>query len=126
VGLEIERVKIRLADRDIGIVVTDQAKEWLAVKGFDPCYGARPVKRTIQREVETPLSKILLAGLVKAQNGNTIVIHAGIVCLSYTSFSQIYARHEFKYLHFKPEIGSKNLNFSVEDSDGNQTTVGII
>jgi len=76
VGLEIEKVKSRLADRDISIDVTEEAKEWLAVRGFDPTYGARPLKRTIQRDVETPLSKLLLGGEI--QNGSVVMIDAGL------------------------------------------------
>jgi len=63
-----------LADRDISIDVTEEANEWLAVRGFDPTYGARPLKRTIQRGVETPLSKLLLGGEI--QNGSVVMIDA--------------------------------------------------
>ena len=60
VGLELNRVKDRLRDREFSLDVTRDAQKWLAVRGFDPVYGARPLKRTVQRELETPLSKLLL------------------------------------------------------------------
>ena len=60
VGLELNRVKDRLRDREFSLDVTRDAQRWLAERGFDPVYGARPLKRTVQRELETPLSKLLL------------------------------------------------------------------
>ena len=57
-----EEVKKRLTDHNIQLELTDAAKEWLAKEGFDPVYGARPLRRAIQRFVENELSKKLLAG----------------------------------------------------------------
>jgi ATP-dependent Clp protease ATP-binding subunit ClpB len=68
VGLELQKVSKRLHDRQVGLEASDKAKEWLADRGFDPVYGARPLKRAIQREVETPLAKLMLSGKVKAGN----------------------------------------------------------
>jgi ATP-dependent Clp protease ATP-binding subunit ClpA len=65
VDLIMKEVQKRLADRKITVTLTDAAKDWLAKTGFDPVYGARPLKRTIQREVENPLSKKILQGEVK-------------------------------------------------------------
>jgi len=62
VSLEIKRVSQRLEDRSITLSITDGAKGFLAKVGYDPVYGARPLKRTIQREIETPLAKRILAG----------------------------------------------------------------
>jgi ATP-dependent Clp protease ATP-binding subunit ClpB len=62
VDLQLARFVGRLAERRIALEVTPKAKERLAELGYDPVYGARPVKRIIQRELETPLSKKLLAG----------------------------------------------------------------
>jgi ATP-dependent Clp protease ATP-binding subunit ClpB len=61
VALELDKVNGRLADKDLSLSATEGVKAWLAEKGFDPVFGARPLKRTIQREVETPLAKLLLA-----------------------------------------------------------------
>merc|ERR1711871_1542186 len=62
VSLEMNRVAARLKDRNLDINITDGAREHLARIGYDPVYGARPLKRTIQREIETPLAKRILAG----------------------------------------------------------------
>eukprot|EP01038_Epipyxis_sp_PR26KG_P012792 gene12792-17150_t len=61
VSLELQKVSSRLADKQLSLSTTDAAKMWLGERGFDPTYGARPLKRTIQREVETPIAKKLLA-----------------------------------------------------------------
>ena len=55
----------RLEERSITVNLTEEAKSWLAKAGFDPTFGARPLKRTIQREVENPLSKKILLGELK-------------------------------------------------------------
>lgn len=62
VGLMIKDLGKRLADRKIDIELTDGAKSWLVKEGFDPVYGARPLRRAIQRYVENPLSSRILAG----------------------------------------------------------------
>ncbi|MBI5687919.1 MAG: ATP-dependent chaperone ClpB [Verrucomicrobia bacterium] len=64
VDIQLARFSMRLAERRITLDVAARAKEHLAKLGYDPVYGARPIKRMIQRELETPLSKRLLAGEV--------------------------------------------------------------
>ncbi len=64
VDIQLAGFAARLADRRIALEVTQNAKKRLAELGYDPVYGARPIKRTIQREMEVPLSKRLLAGEV--------------------------------------------------------------
>jgi ATP-dependent Clp protease ATP-binding subunit ClpB len=61
----MKELQKRLADRKITVTLTDAAKDYLAKTGFDPNFGARPLKRTIQREVEYPLSKKILQGEFK-------------------------------------------------------------
>ncbi|CAM9769062.1 unnamed protein product [Pylaiella littoralis] len=63
-GLELKKVTLRLADRDITLKATDAALDFLSSVGYDPAYGARPLKRTIQREVETVLAKRIISGEV--------------------------------------------------------------
>ena len=65
VDLEIGQVGARLAEHEITISLTDGAKEWLAKEGYDKVYGARPLRRAVQRYVENPLSTRLLSGEVK-------------------------------------------------------------
>ncbi len=62
VDLQLAHVEELLADRKIKLQVTDEAKEVLLSEGFDPAYGARPLKRAIQRRVQNPLAMSLLEG----------------------------------------------------------------
>jgi ATP-dependent Clp protease ATP-binding subunit ClpB len=64
VRLQLADLRGRLAEQELGLELTDQAIEWLAEKGFDPVYGARPVKRAIQRELETPIARKIVSGSV--------------------------------------------------------------
>ncbi len=65
VEIQLRRVRERLADRRITLALTDEAKRHLVRSGYDPTYGARPLKRTIQRELETPLGRKILAGEIE-------------------------------------------------------------
>ena len=51
-----------MSERDISVELTEEVKKWIAREGFDPAYGARPLRRTIQRQIENPLSKKILEG----------------------------------------------------------------
>jgi ATP-dependent Clp protease ATP-binding subunit ClpB len=62
VELQVRRLAQRLDDRKIGLELNADALDWLAGVGYDPVYGARPLKRAIQRELETPIAKGILAG----------------------------------------------------------------
>ena len=74
VDLEIAKLDKRLKDKDMGLVLTPAAKGLLAVKGYDPVLGARPLRRTIQREVEDMLSERILFGELKA--GEIVTVDA--------------------------------------------------
>lgn len=65
VDIQMERLRARLAERRIQIELSSEAKALLARIGYDPIYGARPLKRAIQREIETPLSRLILKGEVR-------------------------------------------------------------
>jgi ATP-dependent Clp protease ATP-binding subunit ClpB len=65
VEIQLDRVRARLVDRRITLEISDEAKTHLARTGYEPAYGARPLKRAIQREVETPLGRKILAGDVR-------------------------------------------------------------
>ena len=65
VEIQLERLRTRLSERHITLELTDRAREHLAAVGYDPSYGARPLKRVIQRELETPLGRSLLKGDIK-------------------------------------------------------------
>lgn len=60
--IQLERLRQRLADKDYGLIVSDEALELVAHIGFDPVYGARPLKRAIQQTIENPLAKSMLSG----------------------------------------------------------------
>jgi ATP-dependent Clp protease ATP-binding subunit ClpB len=75
VGIQLQQLEQRLAERKLHIVLTDSAREYLAEKGYDPTYGARPLKRLIQREVQDQLAMKLLSGDVR--EGDTIEIDRG-------------------------------------------------
>ena len=62
VDLEVGRLRARLAERGIGLSVTDAALDRIADSGYDPAYGARPLKRAFRVEVENPLARRILAG----------------------------------------------------------------
>ncbi|MFA9443815.1 ATP-dependent chaperone ClpB [Egicoccus sp. AB-alg6-2] len=72
VDIQLGRLRRRLAERDLGLEVTDAAMDWLAQRGYDPLYGARPVKRLLRRAVEDPLAKALLDG--KIVDGQQVVV----------------------------------------------------
>merc|ERR1712038_300605 len=83
VKLEAKRLEKRLADRKITMELTDRALNYLADVGFDPVYGARPLKRTIQRELETTIAQSILRGDIK--DGDNIVVTGGANGITITS-----------------------------------------
>jgi ATP-dependent Clp protease ATP-binding subunit ClpB len=70
VEIQLGRVRERLADRRITLVLTDEAKTHIVRASYEPAYGARPLKRTLQRELETPLGRRILAGDIR--DGTTV------------------------------------------------------
>jgi len=72
VDLMVSQVQQKLEERRIKIQLTEAAKEWLAREGYEPAFGARPLRRTIQREVENPLASKILAGEFK--EGDTVLV----------------------------------------------------
>jgi len=65
VNIQIERLRRRLSDMKIDLAITDSATKFLSQKGYDPVYGARPLKRAIQTYIENPLSMEILEGKIK-------------------------------------------------------------
>ena len=68
--IQLDRLRRRLADRRLGLEVTDAARAWLAEHGYDPIYGARPLRRLIQSAIGDQLAKALLAGEIR--DGDTV------------------------------------------------------
>jgi ATP-dependent Clp protease ATP-binding subunit ClpB len=75
VGIQLARLRALLADRKIVIDLDDEAVHWLADKGYDPVYGARPLKRAIQKHLQDPLAEKILAGEIP--DGSTVKVTAG-------------------------------------------------
>jgi ATP-dependent Clp protease ATP-binding subunit ClpC len=72
VDLQMREIAGRLADHGVKVELTDPAREWLGGEGYDPAFGARPLRRALQRFVENPLSKRLLGG--EFRDGDTIIV----------------------------------------------------
>jgi ATP-dependent Clp protease ATP-binding subunit ClpB len=72
VEIQLKNLRKLLADRKIDIEFDSKALQWLANRGYDPVYGARPLKRVIQRSLQNPLATLLLEG--KIHDGDTVEV----------------------------------------------------
>ncbi len=81
VDIQIARLQKLLEERKITITLEPSAREWLAEKGYEPAYGARPLKRVIQKELQDPLADLILSGRVK--DGEKVTVSAGRVGLTF-------------------------------------------
>jgi ATP-dependent Clp protease ATP-binding subunit ClpB len=75
VDIQMARLAKLLTERKITLALADEARTWLADKGYDPAYGARPLKRVIQKHVQDPLAEMILSGAVK--DGETVPVSVG-------------------------------------------------
>jgi ATP-dependent Clp protease ATP-binding subunit ClpB len=75
VDIQVLRVAALLKDRKITLNLTDAARRWLARVGYDPVYGARPLKRSVQKHLQDPLAELILAGAVP--DGSTVQVDEG-------------------------------------------------
>jgi ATP-dependent Clp protease ATP-binding subunit ClpB len=75
VDIQLGMLSRRLQEQDVTIKVSDKAKTHIAEVGFDPQYGARPLKRTLQNLIQNPLAKSIIAGEIRV--GDTVVVDAG-------------------------------------------------
>jgi ATP-dependent Clp protease ATP-binding subunit ClpB len=73
--LQVLRVQALLKDRKVTLVLSDAARRWLARVGYDPVYGARPLKRTVQKHLQDPLAELILSGAVA--DGSTVTVDEG-------------------------------------------------
>ncbi len=80
VAIQLQRLEALLAERKIALDLDEAAKRWLAERGYDPVYGARPLKRVIQRELQNPLSQLILSG--KIHGGETVHVTASSLGLT--------------------------------------------
>jgi ATP-dependent Clp protease ATP-binding subunit ClpB len=72
VEIMLSTLRSRLAERKMSLTLTGAAKKHLVSVGYDPAYGARPLKRTLQKEIETPLARMLLKG--EARDGAAVTV----------------------------------------------------
>jgi ATP-dependent Clp protease ATP-binding subunit ClpB len=75
VDIQMRRLQKLLDERKIVLNLDPEARDWLADKGYDPAYGARPLKRVIQKNVQDPLAELILSGEIR--DGETVPVHAG-------------------------------------------------
>jgi len=88
VDLQLDLLRVRLAERNIEIDLTDGAKEHIAREGYDPIYGARPMKRFLQRRVETPLSRKLISGEITDGSHISVEFRAGELVFTSSKLSK--------------------------------------
>jgi ATP-dependent Clp protease ATP-binding subunit ClpB len=74
VAVQLQRLEKLLTQRGIALAVDDSARRWLAETGYDPVYGARPLKRVIQNTLQNPIAQMILEG--KAREGQKIAVSA--------------------------------------------------
>ncbi len=82
VGVQLKRLEKLLADRRITISLTPDAMHWLAERGYDPVYGARPLKRAMQRELQDPLARMILEGRIKDGEDVKVDVDQGVLSLN--------------------------------------------
>ena len=75
VDIQLARLEKLLADKNVSLSLDDSAREWLAQEGYDPAYGARPLKRVIQKSLQNPLAELILEG--KVMDGDTVRVSKG-------------------------------------------------
>ena len=75
VDLQVARVQKMLADRKVTLDLTDGARRWLGRTGYDPVYGARPLRRAVQKHLQDPLAELILRGEVR--DGATVHVDEG-------------------------------------------------
>jgi ATP-dependent Clp protease ATP-binding subunit ClpB len=78
----VQQLQVRLTEQNINLHVTEAAKEFIAEQGYDPVYGARPLKRFIQKHLETKIARRIIAGTVENEEGITIdYVHNELVLI---------------------------------------------
>ncbi len=82
VDIQMARLQKLLTDRKITLKLDDQARTWLANQGYDPAYGARPLKRVIQRNVQDALAELILAGRVKDGDEVSLTVRDGAIAIN--------------------------------------------
>jgi ATP-dependent Clp protease ATP-binding subunit ClpB len=92
VEIQLKRLESLLEDRKITLSLDQEAIDWLAAKGYDPAYGARPLKRVMQKELQDPLAEKILLGEIL--DGSTVRVTAGSDRLNFRSKPTVMATEE--------------------------------
>jgi ATP-dependent Clp protease ATP-binding subunit ClpB len=87
VEIQLKRLEALLAERKIVLDLDDEAVQWLADKGYDPAYGARPLKRVMQKELQDPLAEKILLGEVR--DGARVKVTAGSDRLNFRAVAPV-------------------------------------
>jgi ATP-dependent Clp protease ATP-binding subunit ClpB len=82
VSVQLARLERLLADRRISLSLSEAAVDWLAARGFDPVYGARPLKRAIQKDLQDPLARLILEGRIKDGDEVSVAVESGGLTLN--------------------------------------------
>jgi ATP-dependent Clp protease ATP-binding subunit ClpB len=85
----LTQLRTLLAERKIGLTLTDEAKQHLADAGYDPTFGARPLKRTIQRELQDPLAMALLSGEFSEADTIRVDHHEGSIVFTKEAITEV-------------------------------------
>jgi ATP-dependent Clp protease ATP-binding subunit ClpB len=104
VEIQFSRLQKLLEERKITLTLDAAARDWLAAKGWDPAYGARPLKRVIQRNLQDPLAEMILAGEIK--DGDRVVISAEGNVLTFNGK----ARQTAEIAQFEAPVSKRKLN----------------
>ncbi|MEN3385026.1 MAG: ATP-dependent Clp protease ATP-binding subunit ClpB [Hyphomicrobiales bacterium] len=88
VDIQLRHLQRLLADRKITLDIDEQAKIWLGNTGYDPVYGARPLRRVIQRELQNPLATMLLSGAIKDGDTVKVTVRDGRLVINGNTFAQ--------------------------------------
>jgi ATP-dependent Clp protease ATP-binding subunit ClpB len=88
VDIQLKHLQKLLADRKIMLDVDEKAKTWLANTGYDPVYGARPLKRMIQRHLQNPLASMLLSGAIRDGEAVTVTVQDGQLAINGSKLAQ--------------------------------------
>jgi ATP-dependent Clp protease ATP-binding subunit ClpB len=104
VEIQFARLQKLLTDRKIVLTLDAAGRDWLAAKGWDPAYGARPLKRVVQRYVQDPLAEMILAGDIR--DGDTVAISAAGNVLTFNGN----APQTAEIAQFEAPVSKRKLN----------------
>jgi ATP-dependent Clp protease ATP-binding subunit ClpC len=110
VGLQMKEIADRLSEQGLAVELTETARRWLAEEGYDPQFGARPLRRALQRHVESPLSVQMLRG--EFERGDLVVVNAGEEGLAFER-----RPGEGSVLEITPEVVPEKVAAEPEPSD---------